>query len=152
MIRLLATLALVALSTPAILAQAPGTFGRPPGPGSPGYRPPVSPYLNLARGGVAGINYYGLVRPQIESNQAFQEIERQLRPVDPAMGPGGVLSPQGTTGTAGIGIAPTFGLGTTTPGFQTQSRYYQNLRPVQGTQNLGGVAPGAGTLLPQRGR
>ena len=43
-------------------------FGQAP------YRPGLSPYLNLNRGGNPAINYYGLVRPQIAAQQAFQTI------------------------------------------------------------------------------
>jgi hypothetical protein len=34
----------------------------------------VSPYLNLLRGGDPGINYYGLVRPQVAFGKAFQTL------------------------------------------------------------------------------
>jgi hypothetical protein len=37
-------------------------------------RPIVSPYLNLLNNGNAAINYYGLVRPQIAANAAFQAL------------------------------------------------------------------------------
>lgn len=39
-------------------------------------RPTVSPYINLGRGGSAGINYYGLVRPQLQANAAMQLLQR----------------------------------------------------------------------------
>jgi hypothetical protein len=39
---------------------------------SPGY----SPYLNLARPGSPGINYYGLVRPQIDFRTSLQQLQR----------------------------------------------------------------------------
>jgi hypothetical protein len=42
---------------------------------------PYSPYLNLLRTGspygVAG-NYYGLVRPQLDAQNAFQNLQRQI--------------------------------------------------------------------------
>src|SRR5262245_31778220 len=37
----------------------------------PLYRPPLSPYLNLARGGNPAINYYGLVRPIVDANASL---------------------------------------------------------------------------------
>jgi hypothetical protein len=49
-------------------AQVPAGFGQ----GAP--RPSLSPYLNLNRGGNPAINYYGLVRPQIAAERAFQVL------------------------------------------------------------------------------
>lgn len=39
--------------------------------------PTISPYLNLGRGGNAGINYYALVRPQVQAFQGIQMLEAQ---------------------------------------------------------------------------
>jgi hypothetical protein len=36
--------------------------------------PAYSPYLNLTRGGNTALNYYGLVRPQISTANAFQAL------------------------------------------------------------------------------
>ena len=55
--------AVVVLGAGRAQAQAP-----PP----PGY----SPYLNLARPGNAGINYYGLVRPQMEVRNDLLQLQR----------------------------------------------------------------------------
>jgi hypothetical protein len=41
---------------------------------NPTQRPIISPWLNLTRGGNQGVNYYGLVRPQFN----FQNADRQL--------------------------------------------------------------------------
>jgi|SRR5437588_7414419 len=38
---------------------------------------PVSPYLNLMRGGNAAINYYGLVRPQQDTASALMRLQQQ---------------------------------------------------------------------------
>lgn len=38
-------------------------------------RPTVSPYVNLLRGGGAGLNYYGLVRPEQQVGQALQQLQ-----------------------------------------------------------------------------
>jgi len=47
--------------------------------GQPPYRPPVSPYINLLRrGGNPAINYYGLVRPQIEFSREIRRIDQDL--------------------------------------------------------------------------
>ncbi len=45
---------------------------------NPGY-PTVSPYLNLNRGGIPGINYYGLVRPQFQTAQSLQALSQQTQ-------------------------------------------------------------------------
>jgi hypothetical protein len=44
---------------------------------APFYQPPVSPYLNIFRGGNPGINYYGLVRPQVQAQQNLQQLQLQ---------------------------------------------------------------------------
>ena len=46
-----------------------------PAQGPLGGRPVYSPYLNLLRGGDPAINYYGLIRPQVQ----FQQSDAQLR-------------------------------------------------------------------------
>lgn len=51
-------------------AQAPDPFQPPPF----GY----SPYLNLLRrGSTPALNYYGIVRPQLQTQSAFQDVERR---------------------------------------------------------------------------
>jgi hypothetical protein len=42
---------------------------------SPFFRPALSPYLNLALPGQAGINYYGIVRPQLAYNQSIGQLQ-----------------------------------------------------------------------------
>jgi hypothetical protein len=54
---------------------SPGTFGRPPG--NPMGTPTFSPYLNLGRGGNEALNYYGLVRPQVQAQQSIQQLQQQ---------------------------------------------------------------------------
>jgi hypothetical protein len=63
----------------------PGGFGGPGGGFGGGYggyggynRPAVSPYLNLNRGGDPAINYYGLVRPQLQYNRALQNVGNDI--------------------------------------------------------------------------
>jgi hypothetical protein len=46
-------------------------------PQNPYVRPPVSPYLNLNRDGVPAINYFGLVRPQMQTAQQLQTLQMQ---------------------------------------------------------------------------
>ena len=56
-----------------LLAQAPGIVG------NPGNRPAVSPYINLLRAGSsAGVNYYGLVKPEIEFRTGIQRNQQQI--------------------------------------------------------------------------
>lgn len=58
-------------------AVAQGPYVRPQ-PFNPYRRPTISPYLNLARGGSPAINYYGLVRPQIQTQAALNQVQQQL--------------------------------------------------------------------------
>lgn len=45
----------------------------------PTNRPAVSPYLNLLRpGNSPGVNYYGLVRPQMEFRNNIQNLQQQV--------------------------------------------------------------------------
>ncbi len=49
---------------------------------SPVYRPPVSPYLNLLRrGSDPAVNYYGIVRPEIEFRSGLQNLQQQVNAV-----------------------------------------------------------------------
>ena len=75
-------------------AQVPTTFGRPPA--NPLGTPQVSPWINLGNGGNMGLNYYGLVRPQIQSQQSIRQLQQQQQ-LDQAQlagltgtGPGGI--------------------------------------------------------------
>ena len=44
-------------------------------------RPAISPYLNLnTRGGInTAVNYYGIVRPQMQNTQAIQQLQQQFQ-------------------------------------------------------------------------
>jgi len=58
-------------------ATAQLTYQRPQT--NPYGRPTVSPYLNLVRpGAAAGINYYGLVRPEFQVNAAINALQQQV--------------------------------------------------------------------------
>jgi hypothetical protein len=54
-------------------AQSP-----PPPRPVPYQRPTVSPYLNLARGGTPALNYYNLVRPQVEFQNSIQRLQQDV--------------------------------------------------------------------------
>jgi hypothetical protein len=65
---------IVALSAGQARAQTTG-----PRVGSPPPGPTVSPYLNLLRAGNSPVaNYYGLVRPQLQTNAGIQSLQQQL--------------------------------------------------------------------------
>lgn len=137
---LLASLLLVCLSPQVARAQ--------------GRRPPVSPYLNLARRDVnPAINYYGLVRPQLEFRNALQRVENQVTG----------LEQQGAPGSDFTADLPATGQ---RAGFQTQNRYFFNsgvgvaggipgttrgIRPgLPGTGTVPGAGTGYGTAQPRR--
>ena len=66
----------------AAAAVAPAAFGQTLQPGAittpPPSLPPVSPYLNLLRGGSSPLgNYYGLVKPELELRSGLQSVQRQ---------------------------------------------------------------------------
>lgn len=57
------------------------------GPSRPEYarlrgRPTVSPYLNLLRGGSTPLNYYNLVRPQVEQYRGFATQGYEINRLD----------------------------------------------------------------------
>ena len=57
-------------------------------------RPTLSPYLNMMRTGASpAINYYGLVRPQMNATQNLQNIQQQLQMLDNTV----LNNQQGTT-------------------------------------------------------
>ncbi len=63
------------LSVYADRAQAQFQYVRPQT--NPYNTPILSPYLNLNRGGLPAINYFGLVRPQVETQQSLQTLGQQ---------------------------------------------------------------------------
>lgn len=53
--------------------------GQPPVPISPAQRPVFSPYLNLVRRDAPpGINYFGIVRPQLAAQSSLLMLQQQL--------------------------------------------------------------------------
>ncbi len=59
----------------AVFALVVASFGAGRAQGQP---PPsgYSPYLNLVRPGSPGMNYYGLVRPEVEFRNNLQQLQR----------------------------------------------------------------------------
>jgi hypothetical protein len=62
-----------------VLALVGAAASAQPQVGPPTNRPAVSPYLNLLRpGNSAGVNYYGLVKPQQEFRNNIQNLQQQV--------------------------------------------------------------------------
>jgi len=77
-------------------------------------RPTVSPYLNLNRGGSAGVNYFNLVRPQIETTRTLQTLGQEIQQIAPTgSGATGVI----TTGIQGSGV----------PNYMYYSHYFPSM-------------------------
>jgi hypothetical protein len=106
-----------------------------PGMVNPYYRPVVSPYLNLALPGSRAINYYGLVRPQIEQTNAIQQLQTQT-----------IANQQALLATQGAGVLPgPYGTGHAA-GFLNHYAYFQNWR-----NRPGGIGTVGGPAVPAYG-
>ena len=78
-------------------------------------RPTVSPYLNLTRRGQSpALNYYNLVRPQVEFYSSIQQLQQQVGSNRSALN---TLEQAGTQS----GLPPTGFI----PQFQTHRAYFQ---------------------------
>jgi hypothetical protein len=105
--------ALIALT----LALAAGTvYAQPIAPQTPTqqpYSPPVfSPYLNLLNRGNPAINYYGIVRPEVQDQQQLQRLQFGLARTNAEIQAATTTTP---------GLLPTTGQ---TAGFMTQAHYF----------------------------
>lgn len=99
-----------------------GSYSRP----QTNSRPAVSPYLNLNRGGNPAINYYGIVRPQIQTNRAFQQIEQGTFGSDPRFPVGTAVDGAAVPGSQPYYPDQALGLRTGNPAtFFYYSHYYQ---------------------------
>jgi hypothetical protein len=65
------------LGVVAIEQRADGQVNLPGMPQNPYVQPAMSPYLNMNRGGVPAINYFGLVKPQVQTAQQLQNLQMQ---------------------------------------------------------------------------
>lgn len=103
------------LAATTLYAQAPMAPQAPTRP----YSPPVfSPYLNLLNRGNPAINYYGIVRPEVQDQQQLQTLQFGLARTNAEI--------EATTATPGL--LPTTGH---TVGFMTQARYFNTVNVRQ---------------------
>jgi hypothetical protein len=85
-----AALVLAGLAAGDVRAQGVGSR---PAVGLPPAGPTVSPYINLFRNGnTPAFNYYGLVRPQFQTNAGLQALQQQVLQTNGAVLPGGAPS------------------------------------------------------------
>jgi hypothetical protein len=76
-----------AFALSAVLLTAPIAFAQPIPGVAPAQRPTFSPYLNLLnRGGNPGLNYLGIVRPQQQLQQQFNQLQQQTNQQLQALG------------------------------------------------------------------
>lgn len=126
-----------------------GSYNRP----RTNTNPTISPYLNLDRGGNPAVNFYGLVRPQIDANRAFQQLDPALFGGDPRLGfgaGGAAVGPDGNPIPGATNYLPNqaFGLNT---GHQATFFYYSHYYQFPAGQR-GGAGSGAGANTGAFGR
>ncbi len=131
-----------AIAVGLVLALAAGAAAQPPGlPGGPGVAPggpTFSPYLNLLRRNTpAYLNYYGLVRPQLNFQQSIQGLQQ------------GLASNQYQTQQLQSNEAELAGTGHPSF-FMNQSRYFMT-NGAGGGPNRGGIQPNFGARTGQMG-
>ena len=141
-------LVIIAVEDRAVQAQAPG---RPAGPAV--NRPTFSPYLNLLRrGNSPGVNYYGMVRPEIEAQKTFRSLQSQIADNNRSIADQSAVLQTALPGT-----------GEKTVTFLNTGGYFMNLSPQGGmgaafgaplsnAGNLQGAANNTGNRAPTRGR
>ncbi len=96
-------------------------------------RPSFSPYLNLARGGTnPGINYLGVVRPQMQLQQQYGLLQQQLRQTNQSLQ---------EVGSAVYGTDPNVPLSGHAAVFNNTGRYFSS-NPAFGSMVGGGVGTG----------
>jgi hypothetical protein len=134
------------------LLALPAGFARtqvpqPMTPVPPVYRPPVSPYLNLLRQGQSpGLNYYNLVRPQLQYNASIYQLQGQV-----GANRQGLAALEQAANQPAAGLPPTGFI----PQFQNYRVYFMT---YSGTGGFGtapltanrGVGTGTGAVAPTR--
>jgi hypothetical protein len=127
---LFAALAALVLSPGVLHAQlAPYS---PPQTYNPYARPTISPYLNLVRPAPVALNYFGLVRPQIQTSRALQQFQQELITVA-----GGLTPALEQAGTASNNMLTTGHKAM----FYNYSTYFPTATGTSGG-TLGGMTPG----------
>ena len=120
----LSALSVLLVSAGQVLGQARGL---------PYQSPPVSPYINLGRPQIGpAIDYYGIIRPQLDLRQNLQGLQQQVNTNEQTLG--SITEPRAISPT---GVAANF---------NTQYRYFMNrgANPSQNpTRPAGSFAPGA---------
>ena len=118
--------------SPGVLHAQLGPYS-PPQTYNPYARPTISPYLNMLRTNVnPALNYYGLVRPQMQTSRALQAFQQELLPV------AGGLPPAVEQASAASSLLPTTGHRTS---FYNYSTYFPSSTGTTGG-TLGGMTPG----------
>jgi hypothetical protein len=136
---LIAAVAAIALGTGTARAQVPYSQ---PQLGNPYQRPTISPYLNMLRPGVnPALNYYGLVRPQVQTTRTLQTFQQELQTVAGALAPTTELGMQPNN-------LPTTGHRTT---FYNYGTYFPGAAGGSPGGSLGGgIRPTFGGMSPGR--
>jgi len=98
-------------------------------PGGSIVRPTFSPYLNLLRRGNPAVNYYGLVRPEVEFRNSVNQMQQQLNSVQ------STVDQEANNPNA------------VTTGHRTQFQSYGHYYPAKGGAGGGGSA-GRGVVAP----
>ena len=132
------------MASPSVARAQTGQIGSYNRPKTNTY-PTVSPYLNLGRGGGnPAVNYYGIVRPQMDTNRAFQQLDPGLFGGDPRLGLGGTaVGPDGNPipGTNQYLPDQALGLNTGHPATYFYYSHYYQMQPGQ----RGGAGAGGGS-------
>jgi hypothetical protein len=124
------TIRTTGLAVAAVLVLGSAAKAQAPGQYRPGSSPAYSPYLNLLRPGNPATNYYGLVRPQIDTANSINALQQQYNslrsdinaPIEQVMAP------------------PTTGHGAV---FMSYSRYFPGIQ----TGRTGVQPRGTGTAM-----
>lgn len=126
---LIATAAVLALHslTAGVAAGQVGGF-------RPATRPTTSPYLNLLRnnGGIPAVNYYGLVRPELQMRNNLQDLQQQVTANRQAVN--GLSTDQGLPGTGVVGS------------FLNTGGYFMNMNAAGMSGGTSGVRAGTGRV------
>ncbi|MFO0969053.1 MAG: hypothetical protein U0793_26160 [Gemmataceae bacterium] len=129
--RWLMVLTAAAALAPAAQAQTVGSY-----PWRNPSTPTVSPYLNLNRGGSAGINYFSLVRPQLDTQKNFAQLNQELMQMQ--LQSGAMATTGSSTGFAtGMGPSSGFTGQESSPAVFNSLGHYFPMMPQGGVGSIG---------------